>query len=269
MINNILEMFQFDFFIRALIVGSILSVIFSILWNYIIMRKESNIVHTISNFWLLWIAIWLYFSFDLNISIIITTLIWTFLLIFIKKNWFFWNDSINEIIAQFWLIISIIIVSQLSWYRSNILNFLFGDILTITQNDLIYSLIIGLIVILFYIFLHKKFFEISFSPELAISKWTNIKLINTIFMLILSLSIAISIKIIWVLLVSAFLILPANISKSISKNFRQLIIVSVIIWLIWLYVWLISSYIFDIPSGVWIVFILCIMFMITFIKKII
>ena len=197
---------------------------------------------------------------------ILIACIWWVLAISILKNvGTFWNDSINEILAQFGLATSIIIISQLVWYEGDIENYLFWDIFAVSQMDMYYAMTIAVFVLIVYTIYKNKILQVSFNQELAKSKWVNIWLVNLIFVTLLALSIAVSIKIIWVLLISAFLIIPPNIAKMLAINFNQMITYSIIFGLIWVFFWVILSYMFKIPSGAMIILVLLILFVFTLI----
>jgi len=87
--------------------------------------------------------------------------------------------------------------------------------------------------------------------------------VNFIFMLLLALTVAAGIKIIGVILLAAFLVIPANIAKNIASSFKQMVLLSVIASLIGVFAGLFLSYHFDTPSGAMIVLVLGVMLIVT------
>lgn len=267
MIELLIEMFSFDFFLRAMIAWVMLSVVFAYFWNFIVVRKQANIVHTIANFWLLWIAVWLYWWFNLNLSILVCALVWAVIISMIKDSDYFWADSINEILSQAWLVFSIVIISFLSWYTANVTNYLFWDILAVGPTDLWLIWGVWLVVLSLGLIFKSNFLQIWVSKDLAKSAWINTKIIEILFMFLLTFIIAVSIKIIWVLLVASFLIIPANISKLWVNSFNKMIWVSIFVGVLATVLWLIVSYYFDFPSGVSIVLFMIVLFFISYVAK--
>lgn len=268
MINSILEALSFDFFVRALIFGVMISIIFSMLWIFVVAKKEANISHTISNFGLVGISIALLFWINIDFSILISCIVWIGIIYLAKQTKIISNDSIMEIGAQLFMAAAVITISQIKWYQANISNYLFGDILAISNNDIYIWLIIVCIIVLFITIFKKRLIQTIFNDNIAKSIWTNINIINILYISILALAISTWMKILWALLISAFLIIPANIAKLLAKNFKQMNIYAIIIWVISTTIWLFISYIFDIPSGATIIaFMGCLLLWTILIKK--
>jgi zinc transport system permease protein len=253
---NIIEILDYNFIQRALIVWVLLAIVFAFFGNIVVLRKGANISHTISHFALLWIAGWLFLSINWYISMIIFLLLWIAIIHFLQKRGFFSDDAINEIIAQLWLVWAILFFSYTKWYLGSIEQYLFGDILLITKSDMQIVIIFSILtIILFWLFI-KPLLATSFNQK--ISKVYNIKteILNFLYILFLAISIWISIKILWVLLVTAFIVLAPNIMKMIAKNTKQMIFGSIILNILAVIWWLIVSYFLKIPSGIGIVAVL-------------
>lgn len=266
-ITNISILFSFNFFVYALVSGVALAIVFALLGNFVVMRKEANISHTISHFALFGVTIALLVDVPLYPSIIIGALLWAVLVSLLKKTNRFWNDSINEILSQWWLVAALIVLGFVVGYKANIMDYLFGDILTVTFYDMISAIILCAVVIIFFVLFHKKLFQVSFHRELAISKWVNIWLINSLYLLFLSLAIATSIKIIGVLLITAFLIVPINISKLLAKNYMSSLYIAISICVLSVLTGLILSYFLNLASGPVIVgVLLTVLFVVTVFK---
>lgn len=260
---NISSMLWYDFFIFAVLSWVFLSLAFAIIWNLVVMRGEANISHTISHFSLAWIAVALLFQLPFYATMIAAALVWALAVSALKNTKKFWNDSINEIMAQWWLVIAIIILWFVVWYKASIVNYLFWDILTVSSIDLYLSLGLAIWVLVFFWFYYNQLFQMSFHKELALSKWTKVTFVNTLYTIILSISIALSIKVIWVLLVTAFMIIPPNIAKLVAKNYNSSFVWSIVFGSLSVILWLYLSFVFNIPSGAAIVGVMILIFLIT------
>lgn len=248
-IISISELFQYQFFVTALVVGICLSIAFGLLGHFVVIRREANIAHTISHCSLLWVTVALLYNLPLFPSILAGALLGAFAINFLEKTRYFSQDSINEMLGQWGLVLAILVLGLISGYKANIMSFLFGDILTVTRFDAVLAIILCIIVMISFALFHKIFFQISFNKSLALSKGQPVWVANALYMILLSSAIALSIKIIGALLISAFLIIPTNIAKVISHNYRQSIIYSLIAWVLSSVVGLFFSFIFNIPSG--------------------
>lgn len=221
LISSFVQALQQSFFVYALIVVVLLSVLFPLYGNIVVVRKESNIAHAFAHMWLLGIAVWLRYDIDLQWSIIGSVVVTIILLRFLSFRDRQSFDAINEIIAQWGLIWAILIVSQMTWYRADISSYLFGDILLITQSDVIRLALLTVCAWGAYIRWHQWRYAWALNTEIAHSKGLSSQRVSLLYFVLLGTIIWSAMKIIGVLLVSAFLILPSNIAKLLARDQRQ------------------------------------------------
>lgn len=262
-----LEILQYSFFQKALFWWILISLIASILGIFIVMRKEANITHSISNFLFLWIAVSLLFSWNYYLFAFLFWIIWSLLIFFIEKTKFITKESTKEIISQTWIAWWIFVTGFLWNLTLDINSLLFWSILFINWTDLIILSILLIILYIFFFIYWKKFLSIIINEDLAKSKWIKINLYNLFFLIFLSIFISISIKIFWILLIWAFLIIPSNISKIVSPNLKSSFIISSFISVISVIIGLFMSHFLNSSSWATIVLILIIFFIISLIVK--
>lgn len=262
-----LEILWYSFFQNALIWWILISLISSILWVFIIMRKEANIAHSISNFIFLWIAFSLLLSWNYYLFWFIFAIIWALIIFFIEKTKFITKESTKEIISQAWIWWWIFLVWFLWNLQIDIFNFLFWSILFINKIDLIIIFCLFLIWYVLLYFYWKNFLAVIISEEISKTKWIKVSFYNISFIIFLSIFIWISIKIFWILLIWAFLVIPANTAKILAWNLKQVFIFSIIISLIWVIFWLFWSYFLQTSSWATIVVLLVLIFILSLIFK--
>lgn len=262
-----LEILKYSFFQNAIIWWILIALISAIFWVFIIMRKEANITHSISNFIFLWISISLLLNWNYYLFAFLFWIIWSFLIFFIEKSEFVSKESSKEIIAQTWLAWAIFAI----WFFKNLTldinNLLFWSILFVDKIDIyiLFSLL-TLVYICFFLF-KKNFLAIIINEDIAKTIWINTNVYNFIFLFLVSIFIAISIKIFWIMFVGAFLIIPANTAKLFSKNIKEVFILSNIFAIFWVIFWLFSSYFLNTSASATIVLILIFFFFLWLIKK--
>lgn len=252
-INQIVEAFSYPFFMRALAIGGLISLASAILGIYVVLRKESLIGHTIADVSFLGIAIGLAFGANLNVVTIALAIAAAVVIAILQSTGRFSHDSVLAFTAEISLATAIFIVSRLKGYRIDLLQYLFGDILGISSQDVIISVVIAPVILLILFLARNKILQVTFNEELAISSGTNIVFYNTLFTMLVAVTIAIGIKVVGIILVAAFLIIPANIAKSVAQSFRQTVYIATAAALLATATGLILSYIFDAPSGAMIV----------------
>ncbi|NVP17992.1 metal ABC transporter permease [Candidatus Gracilibacteria bacterium] len=261
------EILQYNFFQNALLSGIIISLIASILGVFIVMRKEANITHSIANFLFLGVAVSLLMNKDYYLFAFIFAIIGSFLIYFIEKTKYITSESTKEIISQAGIAGGIFTLGFIGNLTLDINNFLFGNILFINKSDLIILSIFAIIIyILFFIF-KDKFLSIIINEDIAKSIGINTSIYNISFLIILSLFIAISIKMFGIMLIGAFLIIPVNTAKIVSNSLKKVFICSLIFSILSVIIGLFSSYFLGTSSSATIVLILIIFFIMALINK--
>lgn len=247
--DNILEIIQYPFFVRALLIGSLFAIVCSFLGVYVVLRGESIIGHTIANLSFLGIALGIVLGFNLTVTSFVLTFIAAGIIAFLHSYQHLSHDSLLALLAETAMALSIILISMIKGYRVDLIQYLFGDILAITEHDIELSSIVSLVVLIIFLITQRKLLQVTFNKDLARACGTSSFLYDFIFTLILALTIAIGIKIIGILLIVSFLIIPANIAKIIATNFRQMLIISAFLGITGTLVGFFLSYSFDTPSG--------------------
>lgn len=261
------DILSYTFFQNALIWWALIALISAILWVFIVMRKEANITHSIANFLFLWVAISLLFNWNYYLYAFIFWIISSIIIFYIEKTDFVTKESTKEIISQAWIWWWILVISYLDNLTIDINNFLFWSMLFINKWDI---LIISVLLIIMYILFYKfkdNFISLILNQDIAKTNWINIDRYNLFFLIFLSIFIWISIKIFWILLIWAFLIIPANIWKLLSSSLKNTFLYSSIISLTSVILWLFLSYYLETTSSATIVLILVFIFLISIIIR--
>jgi zinc transport system permease protein len=262
-INVIAEALSYPVFIRALAIGSLISVASAILGIYVVLRKESLIGHTIADVSFLGIAIAISLSLNLNAITIIVAITAAVIIAILQNTGKFSHDSVLAFTAEISLAVAIFIVSRLSGYRVDLLQYLFGDILAISSSDVVVTVALMPIILLILFAARRKILQVTFNEELSISSGTNVFLYNTLFTVLVAITIAAGIKIVGVILITAFLIIPANIAKTLARDFKSTVFFAAIAAILATLTGLALSYLFDAPSGAMIVMSLGAMLLLT------
>ena len=149
-------------------------------------------------------------------------------------------------------------------------SYLVGDILSISNTEILYLLFAFIAVLVFWYFTFNKLNVLSINTTLAKSRGVNTKLIDNIFVVLIAVIVMISIRWIGILLINSLLILPAASSRNIAKNMRSYHLFSVLFSLFSGITGLIISYYWNIPTGPMIVIISGIIYFVTFgLKKVV
>lgn len=243
-----LEIFTQNFFINSLIAIVIVSLVTGALGSFMIWQRLSYLGDSLSHSSLLGIALALIFKISPSISIMLIAIAFAILLS-LNFNRLYSVDTILNIVTNVVLSSSLILMSFLPSGNSGIISSLFGDVLTLEQSDIVLIFLISVVVALILTFRWHYWLIISINQDLAIVEKVNVNLVRLEFLITLAIFIAVSAQLIGILLIAAFLLIPAASARLISKTPIQMIIVATIFSVISGISGLILSASFDLLTG--------------------
>ena len=198
---------------------------------------------------------------------IIFAICFALLLNYVKNKTTYGADTIISVFSSIAIALGLAILAQAGNFNQYS-SYLVGDILSITDTEILYVFLIAIVVLVFWYFTFNKLNLISINTTLAKSKGINTKKIDNIFAILIAIVVMISIRWIGILLINSLLILPAASSRNIAKNMRNYHLFSVIFSLFSGISGVIASYYFNIPTGPMIVIISgCIYFITLIVTK--
>jgi zinc transport system permease protein len=125
--------------------------------------------------------------------------------------------------------IGILFLSLTPGYHSDVLSYLFGNILLIDSNDLKYMMGVDIVLLISIVFFYNYFLAMSYDREFLYLRGINSNLIYTIFLILTTLSIVMSVRAIGIILVLALFTIPPIIAERFTKKFYKMIIISSIL----------------------------------------
>ena len=255
-----------DFFIRALVAGLGVALVTGPLGCFIIWRRLSFFGDTLAHSALLGVT--LAFSFDINIafSVFIISSAIALILLKLQKTTNLPGDALLGLLAHSSLAVGLVVIGFLSFIRFDIMGLLFGDILAVTENDLIIIWVGGALILFVLKLIWKPLFASTVNYELAEAEGMKPERVNAIFTILMAAIIAISIKMVGVLLITGMLIIPAAMARNISNNPKQMVLFSIIGGLLSVVMGLFGSLEINTPSGPSIITAGLILFILSLIK---
>lgn len=258
------EFINYTFMKNALIAIILVSPIFAILGTMIVNNKMAFFSDALGHSAICGIAIGTILGIsNVNISMIFFAIVFALLLNWVKNKTTYGADTIISVFSSIAIALGLAILAQ-SGNFNKYSSYLVGDILSITNVEILYVFLTFITVMIFWYFTFNKLNVISINTSLAKSRGINIKLIDNIFVILIAIIVMISIRWIGILLINSLLILPAASSKNIAKNMRTYHLYSVIFSIFSGMLGLILSYYYNIPTGPMIVIISGIIYFATF-----
>ena len=246
-----IELLQFEFARNAIIAGTMISILFGFLSFFVVMKRLSFLTVGISHAAFGGVALGILLGFNPYLTAIVFCLFTGYLIsIHGEKSEY---DTVIGILFAFTMALGVIFLSLKKDYTFDIMSYLFGTILGITKTDIYLLLTIMLLVFVFFYLFFKEIIFITFDKTVAKASGLPVKLVENIIIAILTFVIVFSIKLIGIILVSAFLIIPAAITILFLDNYRKVIAYSIILNLIIFFAGFYLSYKLNLPSGATIV----------------
>ena len=238
-----------DFIVRAFAAGIGLAFITGPLGCFIVWRRLSYFGDTIAHTALLGVTIAYAMNFNLIIAVFVVSCLLAISLLFLQRRTSLPDDALLGLLAHSVLAIGLVLLGILSFIRIDLMGLLFGDILSVNVTDLLFVWIGGGIVLIVLILIWRPLFAGTVNLELAKAEGLNPNLANAIFTLLIASVIAISIKIVGILLITGLLIIPASASRNLSSTPIQMAIISSIIGVASVVLGIQTSMIWNTPTG--------------------
>ncbi len=238
-----------DFIVRAFAAGIGLAFITGPLGCFIVWRRLSYFGDTIAHTALLGVVIAYALDFNIIIAVFVVSCLLALSLLFLQRRTNLPDDALLGLLAHSVLAIGLVLLGILSFIRIDLMGLLFGDILSVNVTDLLFVWIGGGIVLIVLILIWRPLFAGTVNLELAKAEGLNPNLANAIFTLLIASVIAISIKIVGILLITGLLIIPASASRNLSSTPIQMAIISSIIGVASVVLGIQTSMIWNTPTG--------------------
>lgn len=262
-----IEALQHPFFQRALFAGLIIGIIASYYGVFIVQRKMSFLGDGLSHAAFGGIALGLLLQSEPLVYAIPFTIIVAIGIILLKEKTGLGADTSIGIFFAVSVALGIVFISLKKDYSVDAFTYLFGSILNVSKGDLLTSIVLLVITLLTIPFLWQRWAYASFDEELA--KTDRLHVLRDDFTLgvLLAVTIVVSIKIIGIVLIASFLVIPAAAARLVSSTFFRMTINSMIFGALGSIIGLFLSLEMDLPAGATIILLQALIFIICTIFK--
>ena len=198
---------------------------------------------------LLGVAFGIFLEVNLMLGVFVVSLTVAVLLFIFQRQKQLANDAVLGTLSHASLALGILLISLMVWVRIDLMGFLFGDILAVNLVDLYWIYGGGFLILLTLLWLWRPLLAITFDNELAQAEGVSVLRVQLVFMLLISAVIALSMKIIGILLVTSLLIIPVSAARRFSRTPEQMALGGIIIGMASVGLGLGASMQIDTPSG--------------------
>lgn len=247
------------FLVRALAAGIGLAVIAAPLGCFLVWQRMAFFGETVAQAGLIGVALALAFNLDMTASVLAVSMAVGGLLVLLSRQRVVPVDTLLSLLAHGSLALGVLVTALVKGRSIDLMGYLFGDIFSVTREDLAWLTGIGLVVIATLTRYWQPLLSMAVHEELAAAEGVNRERVRAIFVLLLALVIAIAMKMIGILLTVAFLIIPAAAARPISSTPEQMVVRAGLIAVGGVIAGLGLSFTLDTPGGASIVVVLAAM----------
>lgn len=249
-----------DFFTRALVAGIGVALVAGPLGCFIVWRRMAYFGDTLSHAALLGVALSLLLQINTMLAVGVVSVVLASLLLLLRRRETLPSDAILGILSHAALALGLVCLAFMTWVRIDLLGLLFGDILAVTRLDIAMIYGGGAIVLCLLVLIWRRLFAATVSPELAASEGLRPERSELVFILLTAIVIAISLKIIGALLITALLIIPAAAARRVAGSPEQMAVIAALAGAASVVGGLYASLYYGTPSGPSIVVVATVLF---------
>ena len=236
------------FIIRAIIAGVGIAIIAGAIGCFVVWRKMAYFGDSLAHSALLGVALGLVMGISTNLGTIIICSIFAVVLIWLQQKKILATDTLLGILAHSALSVGMVTLSLLE-KSVDLHSYLFGDILAVTSAEIYFILFGGFFVLIFLYFNWSSFVLMTIDEKLAKAEGINIVFYQLLIMLLMTVVVAVSFKIVGLLLITSLLIIPAAAARQLANSPEKMAIISSLLAVLSVAIGVYSSLYLDTPSG--------------------
>lgn len=237
------------FMLYALSAGLLAAWLAAPLGVFVVWQRQAYFGETLAHSALLGIGLGLILQIHLTLAILITSFIIVISLHQLRQSALLATDTLLGILAHGSLALGLVVISLQGNIQLDLMGYLFGDILSVHQEDLYWMLGLGMLLLWFFYRNWHDLLNLTLNTELAQVEGVKVKALQLQMTLLLALVIAVAMKIVGILLITSLLILPAATARRLANTPEQMLGYTFLTASISVTIGLILSYYLDLPSG--------------------
>ncbi len=249
MISTLTEMLSYPFLVRALIVGLLVALCASLLGVSLVLKRFSMIGDGLSHvgFGALAIAAAaniapLYLAIPVCIAA-------SFLLLRMSESTRIKGDAAIAMLSAGSLAIGVMVVSMTTGMNTDVYNYMFGSILSLSQGDAVLSAVLSAVVLVLFVLFYPRLFAVTFDESFARATGIPTRAYNAALATLSSITVVLGMRMMGALLISSLVIFPVLTAMRIGKRYLSVTILSAIVAIVGFFLGMIISFVYETPSG--------------------
>jgi zinc transport system permease protein len=244
-----LEIFQYDFMIRAFIAGIVIAILAPTIGIFLVAKRYSLLADTLAHVSLVGIVLGVLFGFNPLAGALAVSSIAAFGMEKLRSTAKIFSESILALFLSGSLALALVLLGITHGMNVNIFSYLFGSISTVSPENLFVIIVFGVLIIVLTFFLFKKFFAVAYDEDLAKASGLPVSMLNTALMVMAAVTVSLGTQVVGTLLVGALMVIPVMTATQWKRGFSQTAFLSILFSLASVIAGLFASFYLNIPSG--------------------
>lgn len=250
---EVFQLFEYTFIIRALIAGSFVALLCSILGVLLVLRRLSLIGDGLAHVTFGSVALGLFLKVQpIYVSMPIVALS-SLAILKLTERAKVYGDAAIGIVSAVGVSGGVLLAGMAAGFNVDLFSYLFGNILSITTGEVAMSVALSLIVLLIIAFRYNQLLSISFDEEFARTSGIATSRINSLLAVLTAVTVVLAMKLVGIMLTSALLIMPAVSAFQVAKSFRSTMFFGALVAVLSVWIGTFISFLLNLPTGATIV----------------
>lgn len=249
MINFLSEIFSYTFITRALIVGTLVSLCASLLGVSLVLKRFSMIGDGLSHVGFGALAIAAAFNWAPMWFAIPVCIIAAFLLLRLSESARIKGDAAIAMVSSGALALGVMVISRSTGMSTDVYNYMFGSILSLSADDAVLSIILSICVLTLFVLFYPRLFAITFDETFSQATGTRTGIYNSALAVLTAVTVVIGMRMMGAMLISSLIIFPALTSMRVCRRFKSVTICAAVVSVVCFLIGMFISIIWETPSG--------------------
>lgn len=249
MIELIQEMFSYQFMLRAIVAGGLISLCAALLGVSLVLKRYSMIGDGLSHVGFGALALATVTNAAPLAVAIPVVVVAAFLLLRISGNSRIKGDAAIGLISAGSLAIGVMMISMTSGVNTDVYNYMFGSILAMSKEDVWLCIGLAAVVLFLFVWCYTRMFAITFDETFARATGTRAGLYNGLLAALTAVTIVLGMRLMGSLLISSLIIFPALTAMRVCKRFISVILSAGVISVVCFFAGMMMSYAWGTPAG--------------------
>jgi zinc transport system permease protein len=265
--TDALSFLSHGFIQRALIAGSFVAVLCSTLGTFLVLRRLSLIGDGLAHVTFGSVAVGLLFGvYPVYVAAPLVMLSSLGIMKLTEKARMY-GDAAIAIVSSLGISAGILIASKAGGFNVDLFSYLFGNILAVSRAEVISSAVLSVVMIVSILLFYQDMLSATLDEESARAAGVKVKAINTLLVLLTSLTVVLAMRVVGIMLISALLVLPTVTALQMARGFKVTMIIAAAVGEASVLLGIFVSFALDLPTGATIVILNFVIFLAAFCLK--